>query len=628
MTQDTTRKVDLELQSRALFKPSTVDEESRTIEMTWTTGAAVLRESYLDGPFYEELDMAPSAIRMDRLNGGAPLLNSHSARTLADQIGVVERAWLDGNEGRAIVRFSNRDEVRGIWEDVKSGIIRNVSVGYRVYEYTQEQERSGVRVFRATDWEPHEISLVPIPADASSQIRAAEQSSVNPAQVGQQTEIRQMDEIKATPSEPTKGPDIDQIRAEAITAERSRIEAIKQAVRAAKLDTDFADKLIADGIEADAARSAVLAQLERATPVIASHVQVQTVQDERDTLRSGMTEAIMNRLDPRSALTENGKRFRSLSLLEMAREALHNEGVNTRGMSKLEIAGRALHATGDFPIITADVANKTLRQGYENAGRTFQAWARQTSAPDFKDIKRVQLGEAPSLEKVLEAGEFTRGTVAEGQEKYRLFTYGKVVGVTRQLLINDDLSAFSRIPELFGRAAADLESELVYGLLVSNPVMADGQTVFSAPHNNVGTAGAITIASLSEARKKMRQQKGLAGRYINVQPRYLIVGPDRETEAQQLLNNDYVPNTQNNINPFAGATLQLIVDPRLEGGRWYVAADPSQIDTLEYAYLDGQGGVVIETQMGFNVDGMEIKVRHDFGTGIIDYRGLFTNAGA
>lgn len=625
---DLKRQVDLDLQTRGLFAPSTVNEEQRTIELTWTTGASVQRDSYLDGPYFEELDVSENSIRMGRLNSGAPLLNSHSARNLSDQIGVVERAWIENGVGKAVVRFSGREEVRGIWDDVKSGIIRNVSVGYRTYTYEKVREEGGVPTYRAVDWEPYELSMVAVPADAASQVRSAPLKEVADitAPAGQTTEIRQMDENKvSTPSEPLKGPDAEQIRAEAINAERGRVAAIRQAVRAAKLDESFADKLITEGIEADAARSAVLSELERATPKIASHVSVSTVTDERDTIRAGMTEAILHRVDPANKLTDNGKRFRGMTLMELAKESLEKSGVSVRGLTNMEVATRAMHGTSDFPIITADVANKTLRRGYENAARTFQAWARQTTTPDFKDIRRVQLGDAPSLEKVLEHGEFTRGTIAEGQEKYRIFTYGKVVAVTRQLIINDDLSAFTRVPELFGRAAADLESDIVYSLLTKPYTMADNQQLFSANHKNLGTAAPITIASLDEARKSMRKQKGLAGRFINVQPRYLIVGPDNETTAQQLLNSDYVPNVQNEINPFAGSTLQLIVDPRIENGNWFVAADPAQIDTIEYCFLEGQAGVAIETEMGFDVDGMKIKVRHDFGAAPIDYRGLFKN---
>lgn len=626
------------LESRAYFAPSTANEETRTVEITWSTGATVFRESFWDGPYYEELSMEPSHIRMDRLNGGAPFLNSHSARSLGDVIGVIESASVENGVGKAVVRFSSRDEVTPIWNDVRDGILRNVSVGYRVYSYEKVAEENSIPTYRAVDWEPHEISLVAIPADAAAQVRSepvAEKvlevpvrASDNPAQPGLslETEVENT-EVVVSP-EPQGGIDEAQVRSAAIATERTRIADIKAAVRSAKLDDAFAEKLVADGVEIDAARAAIISELARKEEKVTSQVNIETVTEQRDVMRSGITEALMHRISPANKLTDNGRRFRGLTLLELARECLEADGVSTRGMSKMELAGRALHSTSDFPIITADVANKTLRNGYENAARTFQTWTRQATAPDFKEIRRVQLGEAPSLEKVLESGEFERGTVAEGQEKYRLYTYGKIIGVTRQLIINDDLSAFTRIPELFGRAAADLESDIVYGLLNANGNMADGNALFSTAHANLaGSGGAIALATLDAARKAMRKQKGLAGRFINVTPRYLVCGPDSETAAQQFLSSAYVAAQSSNINPFAGS-LTIVVDPRITTGAWYLAADPAQVDTFEYAYLEGEGGVAIETRMGFEVDGMEIKVRHDFGAGVIDYRGLYKNAGA
>jgi hypothetical protein len=626
------------LTSRALFTPSTVNEEDRSVEITWSTGATVYRTDMWDGPYNEALSMEPSAIRMYRLNKGAPFLNSHCADELDCVIGVIERAWVENGEGKAIVRFSSREEVAPIWEDVKSGILRNVSVGYRVYAYEKVAENDGVPTYLATDWEPHEVSLVAIPADSASQVRSEPvivepnlevlvETSDNPAPTGLNLETEMSDTTPVSPTEVQGGENIEQVRKAAIADERARVNEIKAAVRAAKLDDTFADKFIADDVQVDAARAAIINELSRKEEKVTSQVDIQTVTDQRDVMRDGITEALMHRINPASnKLSDNGKRFRGLSLLELARETLDAAGVATRGLSKLELAGRALHGTSDFPLITADVANKTLRQGYDNAARTFQSWARQTTAPDFKDIRRVQLGDAPSLDKVLEHGEFTRGTIAEGQEKYRMYTYGKVVGVTRQLIINDDLSAFTRIPELFGRAAADLESDIVYGLLAANPTMSDGNAVFSSAHANLaGTGAAISIATLDAARKAMRKQKGTAGRFINVTPEFLIVGPDNETTAQQFLSQAYLPQQNSNINPFAGSLFKLVVDPRITNGNWYVAAAPSQIDTIEYAYLEGEGGVAIETRMGFDVDGMEIKVRHDFGAGVIDYRGLYKN---
>ena len=179
----------------------------------------------------------------------------------------------------------------------------------------------------------------------------------------------------------------------------------------------------------------------------------------------------------------------------MARGWLEAEGVRVRGLSRDEIATRALHSTSDFPAILAGVTNKTLRNAYETAPRTYPAIARRTTVADFKLAHRLQLGEAPQLEKVNQSGEFKRGTIGEAQESYRIETFGKVIGITRQVLINDSLDAFTRVPALFGTSAATLESDVVWGIFTANSAMADGTTLFHASHKNLaGTGAALDVA--------------------------------------------------------------------------------------------------------------------------------------
>ena len=306
-------------------------------------------------------------------------------------------------------------------------------------------------------------------------------------------------------------------------------------------------------------------------------------------------------------------------------------------MSCLELAGEALGtraagamSTSDFPIILANVANKTLRQAYASSPRTFASWARRATITDFKPVSRTQIAGAPDLEKVLESGEFKYGSIGEGKETYALATYGRIVAITRQVLINDELDAFTRIPSAFGAAAADLESDIVYAILTQNPTMADNKALFHASHGNLGTAAGVTEIALGEAYRKFGSQKGLEGRLISILPSYIITPPGaRAIEARKQMTQT-TPSATADVNTFAGR-LQVIEEPRLipstGNDPWFLAADPSRVDTIEYAYLDGQEGVYTETRSGFEVDGIEIKARHDFAAKAIDWRGLFKNAG-
>ena len=238
------------------------------------------------------------------------------------------------------------------------------------------------------------------------------------------------------------------------------------------------------------------------------------------------------------------------------------------------------------------------------------------------------------LEPVLEGGEYKMADFKESEDTYKIGTWGKKFALTRQAIINDDLGTFTRIPTLFGIASGRTINDTVYKLLLSNPVMKEtGKTLFSADHGNIGTPAALSITSLKEARTKMRRQKGMRndpGVFLNLSPSILIIPPELETMARQLLFSPADIGQANPavINPFHGS-LEIVVDAALTNANaWYLAAPSGIIDTVEVAFLDGAQNPVVEQQQGWNVDGIEYKVRLDFGVKVWDYRGIYKNAGA
>jgi hypothetical protein len=400
--------------------------------------------------------------------------------------------------------------------------------------------------------------------------------------------------------------------------------------------------MINDGTPLKKARKDVLDELARENSEGGEiRTQVSITRDEMDSCRAVVENALLNRFNPdKYKLESSSREFRGMSLMEIGRDMLERRGVKTRGLSRVQLAGEMLGleqrsgmmGTTDFPYILANVANKTLRDAYDAAPQTFKPFTRQTIAPDFKMMARVQLGDAPSLDKINESGEFKRGSVSDAREQYALATYGKVVAISRQVIINDDLDAFTRLPSMFGRAAADLESDTVWGIITANAAMGDGTPLFHANHANLtGTGTVISVASLGEARTGMRKQKGLNGRFINVMAKYLLVPASLETIAEQFVTQTNIVYTKStDYNPFANK-LQVVAEPRLDAASaisWYLAADPAQIDTIEYAYLEGQEGVYLESRVGFDVDGVELKARLDFAAKAIDWRGFWKNAGA
>jgi hypothetical protein len=340
-------------------------------------------------------------------------------------------------------------------------------------------------------------------------------------------------------------------------------------------------------------------------------------------------------------MTDRAREYRGMRLIDVARDCLEAAGVRTRGMTPNEIAYTAtrssgLQSTSDFPLILAAVGGKRLRQAYAGTPRTFTMWARGVTATDFKPMYPTQVGNFPALKPVMEGAEFSYGSIAEGRESYQLATYGRIVPLTRQAIINDDLRAFDRALGTAGQRAADLESAIVYNVLLANANLADGTALFHANHGNVGTAGVISETSWSEAWEKMTQQKDLGDatgadkEYIDARPRFALVPPgQRAIEARKMIAAT-TPAKSADVNPFTGA-LQVIEEPRLfkTGGPqpWYLAADPNLVDTVEFAHLEGQTEPFLDQRAGFEVDGVEIKIRHDFAAKALDFRGLFYNAG-
>jgi len=668
------RREALPMQTR-LAPVSSIDADSRTIDLVWTTGAAVRRRRYdwESGRVlnYDEiLVVSDKAVDLSRLNSGAAVLDSHNVWSTQSQVAVVERASIAGGEGRASIRFPKAgvDEAADrMFALVADKIVRNVSVGYAIDKVRIEKsEQAGdVEKWFVERWTPYEISFVTIGADPGAQVRSGPPDRLFPFEITNRVKpdnqenqaMSQHDDVPGnTPAaEPQEAaPDAtrdatiansvnaDQVRAE----EQERITTITGLVDQFKLDRSVADDLVRRNVSIPDARKVILDKLAERDARGTGHSQISMPAGGLDatvTRREAIAEAILHRAQPQSfQMTDRAREYRGMRLLDVARDCLEAAGTRTRGMTPNEIAYQAtraagLQSTSDFPLILAAIAGKRLRQAYTGTPRTFQLWARGTTATDFKPMYPTQIGRFPALKAVMEGAEFSYGSIAEGRESYQLATYGRIVALTRQAIINDDLRAFDRALGTAGQRAADLESGIVYNVLLANAALADTVALFHANHGNVGTAAVIGETALSEAWEKMTQQKDLgdgAGadkEYIDARPRFILVPPgQRSIEARKMIAAT-TPAKASDVNAFTGS-LQIVEEPRLfkTGGPqpWYLAADPNLVDTVEYAHLEGQTEPFIDQRAGFEVDGVEIKVRHDFAAKALDFRGLFYNAGA
>lgn len=643
---------------RANITSNSYVEADHTIEIVFATEFEAKRQMWDGTKYIEKLICTTDSVRLERANNGANLIDTHSTYSVNSIYGVVKRAWVENNECRAIIKLSKRKEVEGIVGDIIDGVITNVSVGYRIHETTvTENEETNVYSVRVDVWEPGEISVCSMPVDHVAGVRSEEPQepvqNYHEITFTQNTRTMTPEEIAAAAAEqqraagtitqptiptPAVATPIDStaVRTEATTAERSRISQINTAVRAAGIeDQPFIDGLINGGQSADAARSAIIDRLaEGQVPAARTQTSVRIGVEAIEVKREAMMNAIMHRADPSVALTEAAREYRGLTLMDMARESVEAAGGKTRGMSRMDIAQASLnlrsegmHSTSDFPLILGNTVNRSLRDEYALQQRTFTSWATRGSVRDFKETTRLSLGEVGDFKEVKEGGEYEYATLGEGAEKLKIVKYGQLIAITWEALINDDLDAFSRIPRKIANAAARKQSDLVYGILTSNPNMADGVPLFHATHKNLATGSVIDSTNLGLMRKLFRKQTGIGGKdVLDLSPKFILVGPDQEEAAIQYTTSNFVPTEANKQNVWAGI-VKPVVENRITGNQWFFAADPAHIDTIEYFFMEGQPELFTEQRNGFDVDGLEIKARMLFGAKAIDFRGLAKNPG-
>lgn len=432
-----------------------------------------------------------------------------------------------------------------------------------------------------------------------------------------------------TPAEPSHATTMAQFKAH----EANRRQAVKAVF--APFEGQHADleRQCLDDMEIDAemAKDKLLAALGRGTtPTDGPRKDAGAFADNGNIVGDGIRNSVAGRIGLEQREKDNA--YAGMTLAELARASLTERGVGVAGMDRLSIVGMAFtHSSSDFGSLLADVAHKSMLRGYEEAEETFQRWTTRGVLTDFKPMHRVDLSTFPSLPEVAEGAEYTYGSIGDRGEQIALATYGKLLSITRQAIINDDLSAFDRIPRLMGRAAIRTVGDLVYAVLTGNPAMSDGNNLFSSAHKNQLTAGALSIARIDEAKTKMATQKdGKAT--LNIRPSYLLTPVAMESTARALLAAEFDPAyTNSNVpNPVRGMA-EVIADARLDDASAttsYMTAAPGAFDTVEVAYLDGRDTPYLEEQQGFSVDGATFKVRMDAGVAPLSWRTMVKMPGS
>ncbi|MFN6998962.1 MAG: prohead protease/major capsid protein fusion protein [Elioraea tepidiphila] len=670
------------LAQRAIAAPATVDRAARTVEVVWSTGARARNFVPALGLITEELEMSPNAVRMEALRSGrAPVLDTHRRDGARDVLGRVTAARLERGRGYATLQFSTAADVEPVWQRIADGTLRAVSVGYRVHRYEPRADpATGETVHRAVDWEPFEISVVPVPVDRDAAVRGeapqgAPAIAIEPALPDEDTTMLETTpETPAAPAardvpapsapptppqettvttspEPSRAapaavapPDLDAVRAEASRAERERIAGIDAAVEAARAllpadrITPIRAEAIAQGWTGDQARRALFDALvaKGPRPSIPARPETGPGHDDPAQILDAMAEALAVRAMPGYQPQGSGRHAEFLGWRpsDMLRELLARRGERNPPRNPTLLAERAFHTTSDFPLLLAAAANKMLLAAYQPAQPTYRQVFLRRDFRDFKPHRHLRIGDFPTLLPLAENGEIQVGTMSESQEIVLLQTFARRIRVTRPMLVNDDLGAFTDFAAAIGRRVAEFENATAYNLLNSangdGPTLATGNApVFgtgAARANKASTGTVLDTATIGAGRAAIMKQRTLDGLPISIgQTMRLLVGPNLELAARQATVVVQASETAK-ANVFAGF-VQPVIEPLIPGNRWYLFSDPAAAPVYVYGYLNGAEGPQVTTGPVQGADGVEVSVIFDFGVGAIDWRGAWFNPG-
>jgi len=661
----------------------TINEEARTVQLRFYSGAAVLRIPMFDDPYELEFEVTKKAVRLGRLRSGAPLYDNHSKYAgIGAILGVVDEPLLEDGQAYATARFSKREEVEPIWQDVLDRILRSVSMGVQIYELKEvTEEGAKLKRFRATDWEPLEVSLVGIPADPDAQVLCLAEEKEAPCRItfraealadaqtrenhmdikvrlleecelgkrGETVEIDEKDfdeklhlkvtddaDLDAAHDDDDVGSVSDGVRvAQAIHKDKGHAKHIRDLAAHYGMDSAWIDKHVKENTPIDCAITDAAEARAKRAPKIDPHIGFGDDFESLEWRRTQMEDALVARA-LKQAPPDSARQYANHGFADLALECLRlvGRGKNLdprRDKALVFDQALALHTTSDFPYLLGNALNKALLPAYQAAAPTFRQIAAQRTFNDFRAHNFASVGDFPVPLEVNEHGEYQFGTISEGNEQVTAASYGRILGLSRKTLINDDLGAFADLATKAGRRVSDFENATFYTVCIKagsgmGPTLTDTLTVFHATHANVTAGGALANTLLESAYALMMAQTSLDGLKLNTVPAFVLT-PVASWGLARRLTTPTNPTQASEINTFAGI-ITPIADANLSGTRFYVLADPNILPNYIYGYLQGSAGPRTQVREGFYVDGIEFKLALDFGCGAIDYRGGATGAGA
>ncbi len=642
--QTTTQRTHTGLVTRAVsFVPASFDPEKRTVRVLWSTGATRRTWSWEDGEVDEALSLDGADLSAW---DGAAVRDAHTYDSALQQLGVIEPGTTTRTaEGlESTVRFARTDWGQTAMDLVADAITSQWSVGYDdiVYERTPTSQRAdggAVPLYTAVSWRPRELSLVPVGADPGARTRSADQTtSISIVEEQDMT-------LKNDPAIVAPQVDTEAIRAAAVAEYTERVQAIRTTAQVLGFGADVVDpeKLGLSARGLDEIRTELIGRkaAEQAKTAV-SGVHFEAGVDATEKRAQAMVASILRRANPgvkKFAEAPGANEYRG-TVLDLVRDELYSRGVSVRSMSPSQLAEMALRPTNlalrsgpsmtsaDLPSIFLDAANKSLNAQYVAIPKHYKNWATQSNFRDFRPHKYIKLSDLSRPPKKIEGEKYAQVAFSDAREEASLDTFGFEWKLTRQMLVNDDMDAFSTAPIAVADAFGDNENFIMYSVFSGNPALKDGLPLFDAGHGNIlgtyGKPGSTLAQALS-----LHTWLTLSGVSRGYQYGHVIVPQAYGWDAQVYYGEQWASTQSSAVRPEMASGKVITVSDYLPSGAWYTAAANSGV---MYGYLDGEEGVTVIEEPRTDADAISYFARSDFSAAIRDHVGLAkifeTNPGA
>lgn len=301
----------------------------------------------------------------------------------------------------------------------------------------------------------------------------------------------------------------------------------------------------------------------------------------------------------------------------------------------------SIDGTSSYSIsgILSNVANKFLRVGFESVEQSWRPITAIRAVRDFKQISSYTLTGAMVYEKVAPGGEIKHGSVSEETYNNKADTYGRMIGIDRRDLINDDLGALSSAGRRLGRGGALKLNDVFWTAFLDN------SSFFSSGNSNY-ISGATTVLSsdgMRQGLEKFRKLTDPDGMPMGHTPRYLVVPPELEVIAMELFTStnyntggaattEKVPNRNIFANKYLPVVSNYLSNSSYTGystTAWYLLADPADVPVIETVFLNGVESPTVESaEAEYNQLGIYLRGYHDFGVTKQEKRGGIKSKGA